>query len=94
MYILKYSSRFQRGAKRCKKEGKDMRELKRVLELLRENGTLSEEYSPHILHEKYAGYWEAHIEDDWLIIWRRKESELELLLTDTGTHKQLFSPEE
>jgi len=90
MYILRYSSKFQKGAKQCKKDGKDMQELKTVLGLLQENGTLPPAYKPHLLQEEYAGYWEAHIEDDWLIIWRKKDSELELLLTATGTHKQLF----
>lgn len=93
MYILKYTKKFQRDAKQCKKEGRDMAELKTVLGLLKENGTLPKEFKPHLLHDEYTGYWEAHIEDDWLIIWRKKESELELLLTATGTHKQLFNPE-
>ncbi len=90
MYTLKYSSQFRKGAKQCKKEGKDMQELKRVLGLLQETGTLPEAYLPHLLHNQYAGFWEAHIEDDWLIVWRKKESELELLLIATGTHKSLF----
>ena len=90
MYTLKYSRKFQKGAKQCKKEGKDMEELRTVLSLLKESGTLPEAYKPHLLRNEYAGFWEAHIEDDWLIIWRKKESELVLLLTAIGSHKQLF----
>ena len=92
MYTLRYSSRFLRDAKRCKKEGKNMEELKEVLLLLRDTGTLPDSYSPHLLREEYSGYWEAHIEDDWLIVWRTKDSDLELVLTATGSHKQLFAP--
>lgn len=69
-----------------------MEELKEVLLLLRDTGTLPEAYYPHLLKEEFAGYWEAHIEDDWLIVWRIKESELELVLTATGSHQQLFAP--
>jgi len=45
---------------------------------------------PHMLHDKYAGCWECHIEDDWLLIWRQNDKQLTLLLTDTGTHTYLF----
>ncbi len=43
-----------------------------------------------MLHEEYAGLWECHIEEDWLLVWRQNDKRLTLLLTNTGTHKELF----
>ena len=47
-------------------------------------------FFPHQLAGRYAGLWECHIEDDWLLIWRQDDRQLTLLLTDTGTHLDLF----
>lgn len=65
--------------------------LREVVELLEENGSLPDSYSPHMLRDKYAGLWECHIEDDWLLVWRQNDKQLTLLLTNTGSHEYLFS---
>jgi addiction module RelE/StbE family toxin len=33
---------------------------------------------------------ECHIQPDWLFVWKQNDTELTLLLTDTGTHADLF----
>ena len=33
---------------------------------------------------------ECHIQPDWLLVWLQNDNELTLLLTDTGTHSDLF----
>ena len=68
-----------------------MQLLKEVVDLLEEEGCVPEEYKPHVLHDKYAGLWECHIEDDWLLVWRKNDNKLTLLLTNTGSHSELFS---
>ena len=68
-----------------------MQHLKDVVDLLVEDGRVPEEYKPHLLHDKYAGLWECHIEDDWLLVWRQNDNKLTLLLTNTGSHQELFS---
>ncbi len=55
-----------------------------------ETGELPEEYRPHKLVGKYSGKWECHIEPDWLLVWDKNDSELILLLLDTGTHSDIF----
>ena len=89
-YVVRTTKHFDKGVERMRKLGKNMEELKTVLALLRESGTLPEEYNPHLLHERFAGYWEAHIEADWLIVWRQNDYQLTIILTDTGTHFDLF----
>jgi mRNA interferase YafQ len=33
---------------------------------------------------------ECHIQPDWLLVWKQDDTELTLLLTDTGAHSDLF----
>ena len=90
MYTLRTTQEFDKDVKRCKKNGRNMQLLKDVVELLEENGSVPESYKPHMLHDEYAGLWECHIEEDWLLVWRQNDKRLTLLLTNTGTHKELF----
>ena len=90
-YTLHYSGQFKRSYKLCKKRGYDMSKLETVLRLLAESGTLPSTYKPHILSGRnWAGCWEAHIQPDWLLVWNQNDSELVLLLLDTGTHSDIF----
>lgn len=91
MYYLRYTRRFKRDLARCKKAGLDLEELWSVVEILVEKGTLPEGCNPHRLKDEYAGCWECHIDDDWLLVWRQNDERLTLLLTNTGTHQDLFA---
>ena len=93
MYTLRTTQEFDKDVKRCKKNGRNMQLLRDVVELLEENGSVPESYKPHMLHDEYAGLWECHIEEDWLLVWRQNDKRLTLLLTNTGTHKELFQGE-
>ncbi|MBQ0137166.1 MAG: type II toxin-antitoxin system YafQ family toxin [Bacteroidales bacterium] len=90
MYTIRYSSQFKASVHRCKLAGKNLQELWDAVALLIDSGCLPESYLPHQLHGVFAGLWECHIEDDWLLIWRQDDHNLTLVLTDTGTHKSLF----
>ena len=63
-----------------------------AVRLLMEEGRLPDSYCPHLLRKEYAGYWECHIEDDWLLIWKQNDRKLTLVLTNLGSHEELFSP--
>ncbi|MDD5839394.1 MAG: type II toxin-antitoxin system YafQ family toxin [Bacteroidales bacterium] len=90
MYKIEYTNKFKRSLKRCYKRGLDVEALRDVIRLLSETGTLSEKYRPHKLGGKWNSAWECHIEPDWLLIWEQNDTELILLLIDTGTHSDLF----
>ena len=90
-YTLRYSGQFKRSYKQCKKRGYDMAKLEVVLRILEEKGSLPAEYKPHkLVGRGLAGYWECHIESDWLLVWDQNDTELILLLLDTGTHSDIF----
>lgn len=38
----------------------------------------------------YQGNWECHIQPDWLLVWEQRDSELILLLIETGSHSYIF----
>lgn len=84
------SKRFEKDMKRCQKRGYDLQLIKDAIGLLANTGTLPAEYRPHKLSGQYAGCWECHILPDWLMIWEQNDTELFLLLTNTGTHADLF----
>ena len=84
------SKRFKKDMKRCQKRGYDVQLIKDAIELLAKTGMLPAEYRPHKLSGQYVGCWECHIQPDWLMIWEQNDTELFLLLTNTGTHADLF----
>ena len=90
MYSLKFTGEFKRSLKRCLKRGYNESLLVEVLNILVAKGYLPEKYRPHILHGDYDGYWECHITSDWLLVWDQNDEELILLMTNTGTHSDLF----
>ena len=73
-----------------KKRGLPMEELRLVISLLMQTGTLPSNYRPHKLTGKYKGKWECHIKGDWLLVWEQHDSELLLIMIDTGSHSDIF----
>lgn len=90
MYSVSTTEQFERSFRQCIREGKNPQDLWDVVDILAEEGQLPNAFKPHMLTGLYAGFWECHIEDDWLLVWRQDNKRLTLLLTDTGTHSSLF----
>lgn len=82
------SSQFKRDVKRAKARGKDLRKLRLLLESLIEQEPLAVRHRDHPLRGIWKGHREAHIEPDWLVIYRVNGSDLHLVRT--GTHSDLF----
>ena len=89
-YSIRYTGEFKRSLKRCLKRGYDEQLLTEVLYILTNKGKLPQKYLPHILHGQYEGFWECHITNDWLLVWNQNDKELILMMTNTGTHSDLF----
>ena len=90
MYDIFFSNQFKRSYKKCIKRDCNKVLFEEVVTLLAENGTLPQRYKAHKLSGEWKGFWECHIQPDWLLIWEQRETELILILTDTGTHSDLF----
>lgn len=89
-YKVITTRKFDKDVKRCQKRGLPLDKLKVVVKLLAETGQLPSHYRPHKLSGKFNGVWECHIMADWLLIWEQRDEELLLLLTDTGSHSEIF----
>ena len=88
MLVPVRSSQFKRDVRRARARGKDLSELRVLLESLIDQEPLTARHRDHPLRGIWKGYREAHIESDWLVIYRVKGDELRLVRT--GTHSDLF----
>ena len=44
----------------------------------------------HMLVGEYSGYWECHIEPDWLLVYEKFDDVLVLSMYRTGSHSDIF----
>ena len=82
------STQFNRDVRRAEKRGKNMAKLRVLLASLIQQEPLSARYLDHPLRGTFKGYREAHIEPNWLLIYRVEGDELNLVRT--GSHSDLF----
>lgn len=82
------SGQFRRDVRRAAKRGKDMSKLRALILLLLAEAPLPERYKDHPLRGNWRGYRDAHIEPDWLLIYRVVGDDLHLVRT--GSHADLF----
>ena len=90
MYNIEYTNQFKKDLRLCQRQGRDMKKIYSVISLLGETGTLPKKYKPHRLIGNYKGKWECHIQSDWLLIWEQFDNELRMIMTNTGTHSELY----
>ena len=86
------TSRFKRDYKAVMKKHYDRQAFLAAVSALMAEDTelLASKYRDHALRGDWAGFRELHIEADWLLIYRVDREILQLVLTRTGSHDQLF----
>lgn len=89
-YTIRFTGEFKRQMKLCQRRGYDMNLLREAIQKLSTDGKLPSEYLPHQLHGNRKGQWECHIQPDWLLVWEQHDTELILVMLNTGTHSDLF----
>lgn len=91
MYRVFPSSRYKKSLKRISRH-KDfnVKKLDEIVSLLKEGGHLDVRHSDHELKGEFVGIRECHIQNDILLMYRKEEDTLILLLIDIGTHSSLF----
>jgi len=88
MLAVVRTNQFKKDVKKAGKRGKDLDKLKTLISLLMHQTPLPAAYQDHPLRGNWKGYRDAHIEPDWLLLYRVEGDEL--LLARTGTHADLF----
>lgn len=89
MRRIEYGTTFKKDYKRMMKRGAPASKLNAVLTLLMNNEPLPARNRPHLLSGEWKGFWECHIEPDWLLIYDLDNPDV-LALYRTGTHSDLF----
>ena len=82
------SAQFKRDVRKAEKRGKDLGKLRVLLMSLIQQEPLSARYLDHPLRGTWGGYREAHLEPNWLLVYRVEGDELRL--ARTGSHSDLF----
>ena len=91
MYEIIFTNQFKHAVKRCAKRGLDVNKIAVIVDILKIDGTLPQQYKPHKLSNYSGGsVWECHIKPDWLLVWEQNDSQLTLLMLNTGSHSDLF----
>ncbi len=90
MLDVRYSSQFKKDFKLIQKRNYPIQELLDVIDMLRQEKILPKKYCNHELGGNWNGFLECHIRSDWLLIYRIEKNILELALSRTGTHSDLF----
>ncbi|MFA5531619.1 MAG: type II toxin-antitoxin system YafQ family toxin [Clostridiales bacterium] len=90
MYQIEQTTRFKKDLRRVIRRGYDMQLITKVVDTLASGKPLPEIHRDHALSGGWAQYRECHISPDWLLIYRKDNQKLILVLTGTGTHSDLF----
>lgn len=80
--------KFEDEVIKARKRGKNIGKLKDVMRHLTEEKPLPQKNRNHKLKGEYIGYWECHIEPDWLLVY--KKTETHIIFVRTGSHSDLF----
>jgi len=96
MYDFEFTGQFKKDYKACRKSNYDMDLIDDAFRILAETGTLPvEKYKTHMLKGNFKGVWDAHLDPDWLLLWKEKESDdpdFEGIISffRTGTHAKIL----
>ena len=88
MKSLVESTAFRKDRKRARKRGYAVAKLAAVIRKLQLGALLPGANRAHPLKGEWKGYWECHIEPDWLLVYKVTDDEVRL--ARTGTHADLF----
>ena len=95
IFVVAHTNSFKKNVKLCYKQNLDLNELYKVIASLAKKETLPPKNYVHHLtgygkERQGEKYMECHIESDWVLIWVQKDDEMILVLTNTGTHSNVF----
>jgi mRNA interferase YafQ len=94
VYHLVASNTFKKDIDICYRRNLNLELLEKVVVALARGEKLDKKYKIHKLHgvpqKINEEIWECHIQPDWLLIWKQNDTELILILSNSGTHSDLF----
>ena len=88
-YGIDRTTAFLKDVARAKRRGLDLSKLTETVVALANGRRLPPSKRDHALRGEWSGCRECHVSPDWLLVYRRDEARLVLLLIRTGTHRAL-----
>ena len=82
------TGQFKKDFKRAKRQGRNVDDLRTVIEKLFKGEQLEARHEDHKLSGRWRKYRECHINPDWLLIYSIRTNEL--ILERMGSHSELF----
>ena len=91
-YHVVTASKFKKGYKLAKKQGKDLSMLAWGIDQLAKDIPLPASWKDHQLKGNLKRFRECHIGGlgDWLLVYEKRDTDMILYLFGTGTHTDLF----
>jgi mRNA interferase YafQ len=90
MLDYEFKGAFYRDLKLMQKRPKNIIKLREVMSLLIKEQPLLPKHENHSLHGDYKGWWECHVEPDWLLIYRIDKTAGKVIFYRTGSHSDLY----
>jgi mRNA interferase YafQ len=90
MFTCNFTSRFKRDYKRAIKRGWNISLFEKAYDLLEQNGELPQRFKPHPLSGNWVGFMDAHIQPDWVLIYKVDRKNHSIDFVRMGTHSDLF----
>src|SRR4051812_7130486 len=82
------TTQFRKDVKAQERRGKDIARLRIVIESLAARRPLEPRHRNHPLGGPWSGWWDCHVEPDWVLIYKTRTTEL--IFGRTGPHSELF----
>jgi mRNA interferase YafQ len=86
----KIANQFKRDYALLTRRGYEVAKLDEVILLLLRQVPLNPRHRDHPLKGRWLGYRGCHIADDWVLVYKIDGEHLQLLLTRTGKHTDVF----
>ncbi len=93
MYQIVYAKKFEKSLAKLIKGGLKksvQKEIVETIDLIAFGAKLPPPYRDHQLHGEYKEYRECHVQGDLLLIYQIVDTELIVLMTNIGSHNDLF----
>jgi len=90
MRQIVFTSQYKRDLKLALRRNLPEEKLNEVIKLLATDQPLPAANKDHALRGEFQGFRECHIQPDWLLMYRKDDNLLHLVLMRTGTHADLF----
>ena len=78
LYEIRTYKQYDRDVKLAVRRGLDIDKLLDAVKLLQQGEPLPAKYRNHLLSGDYKGYWECHINPDWLLLYE-KDTEIRII---------------